>query len=1018
MTARANPSSVYRDRYEAFRELLRLNSSSLAWLAEIEQAYYGGPPLGAAALGARYDALSATVRLLVGRLADLGDEASSVALLRSHSLIDAGLREVLAFRSPQEGPIVVRLDMLAERSDAATLAGAKATNLAIARNILHLPTPDGFVLTAAAYARFVEGSGLREPLETLLASVEGGEDADLDARCGAFQDLVLAAQVPDDIARAALAAYDDLDVSSGSPPRVAVRSSAVGEDTSTSFAGQYVSVLDVTRENLLDAYKHVVASKFAPRALLYRLRAGLDDRDTPMSVLVLQMLDPRVAGVLYTAHPASGDATRVAIHMVEGLGERLVSGDVSAAVVTIERDMASPGHPAAIVSASGHPRGRLLLGQMEAMGLARAGIALESRFGCPQDVEWAIDWRGDLYILQSRPLHVAGIPRVPQSSLPLLAAGGETASPGWAVGRVFIARPGMSMPDKAVLVAESASPDLARLAGRAIAIVTETGSVACHLASVAREAGIPAILGLPRARELLADGAEVTVLAGETGGLLHAGRDEEIADLPSWRPRVVVGGPIMNRMRAVLDRLSPLHLTDPASADFSPEGCRTIHDLIRFTHERAIDLMFRLPATTRGPGGAVKLRTRIPLDLYVVDLGGGLDDRAGGEPHDGEIASWPLRAVWRGFSHPGIAWTGPANMDVRGLMTIMAESALASPETLQDTSSYAVISSDYLDLSARFGYHFAHLAALCGDRDEENYISVQFSGGVGSFEGRSLRAQFVAAVLEGLGFRVSLRGDLVEAAVKAGERASIESKLDQLGRLLASTRLLDVSIRNLDQIGRMTRMFFDGDYDFLAQAGQRRIEGFYLLSGDWSRAEQDGASLIVQDGSEWRSGLAGGWTRLMRRMVGDARYQDFLDNIKAYHYFPKLIAKDGEIEHGSVAVRAQPVAGIIDQAAGLVFGLRNAGNYFALRINALENNFVLFEYVQGHRLQRVTIERAIETGRWYGLEASLSGRRIRGLLDGEPLIDFEADRPVAGHVGLWTKADSVSRFTDFAIQRL
>jgi pyruvate,water dikinase len=216
----------------------------------------------------------------------------------------------------------------------------------------------------------------------------------------------------------------------------------------------------------------------------------------------------------------------------------------------------------------------------------------------------------------------------------------------------------------------------------------------------------------------------------------------------------------------------------------------------------------------------------------------------------------------------------------------------------------------------------------------------------------------------------------------------------------------------------MTRMFFDGDYDFLAQAGQRRIEGFYLLSGDWSRAEQDGASLIVQDGSEWRSGLAGGWTRLMRRMVGDARYQDFLDNIKAYHYFPKLIAKDGEIEHGSVAVRAQPVAGIIDQAAGLVFGLRNAGNYFALRINALENNFVLFEYVQGHRLQRVTIERAIETGRWYGLEASLSGRRIRGLLDGEPLIDFEADRPVAGHVGLWTKADSVSRFTDFAIQRL
>jgi pyruvate,water dikinase len=155
----------------------------------------------------------------------------------------------------------------------------------------------------------------------------------------------------------------------------------------------------------------------------------------------------------------------------------------------------------------------------------------------------------------------------------------------------------------------------------------------------------------------------------------------------------------------------------------------------------------------------------------------------------------------------------------------------------------------------------------------------------------------------------------------------------------------------------------------------------------------------------------------MRRMVGGARYQAFLDNIKAYHYFPKLIAKDGEIESGTVTVRVRAVSGFIDQAAGLVLGLRNVGNYFALRINALENNLVLFEHVNGNRFQRATIERAIEAGRWYRLKATLSGRRVLGFLDDELLIDFEADRAVAGHVGLWTKADSVCQFASLTIDR-
>jgi pyruvate,water dikinase len=1008
--------TVHRARYESFRELLRLNRSALAQLAELEHSYYGGQALGLAALRAKCAGLIGSTRALSVKLADLEEGARPAQLLDACARIDEGVRPLLLRAPLPTGPLVVPLSALG--TGAELIAGSKATNLAVAHSVLRLPTPAGFAFTTAAYARFLTASNLLETIESQLAAISGEEEAeDVDLPCAALQALVLGAPVPGDLADVALEAFDDLAAQSGSGLRVAVRSSAVGEDTSVSFAGQYATVLDVGRDRLLDAFKEVVASKFSPRAVVYRLRNGLDDWDVPMSVLVLQMVRPRVAGVLYTANPATRDARSVAIHAVEGLAERLVAGETASTVVYVERDTAVAGHPPCRVRSSHFEAASAILSASEAMDLARAGIALESHFDCPQDVEWAIDGRGAPYILQSRPLHIASVPRIPRPKLTLLVSGGEVASPGWAVGQVFVPRPGRSMPDGAVLVAESASPDLAREAGRAGAIVTEAGTIACHLASVARELGVPAVVGMPGARRVLDDGAEVTLIADEQGAALYAGRDEDVARRGRWRRRVPPDGPMMLRMRAVLDWLAPLHLKDPGSPEFTPEGCRTIHDIIRVAHESAMRDMFRLPASAAGSGGVAKLRTRLPLDLYVVDLGGGLDPRAREAPDDGALLSTPLQAVWRGFSHPGIQWSGPANMDVRGFMAIMAESAVSSPDALQDASSYALIASDYLNLSARFGYHFANVVSLCGDSADENYVSLQFSGGVGSFDGRSLRAQFVAAVLERLGFHSVVRGDLVEATLKSGEKTGIQAKLDQVGRLLASTRLLDVSIHRHEQIGEMTEMFFAGDYDFLRHSPEGRVEGFYVHSGTWSRAQDAGETIIVQDGTEWGSGLTGGVTRLMRRVVGGARYQAFLDNVKAYHYFPKLIAKDGEVESGTVTVRVRPVAGIIDQAAGLVFGLRNAGNYFALRVNALENNLILFETVDGTRMQRAAFERTIEPGRWYRLTAVLSGRRVEGFLDDERLVAFEAERTVAGHVGLWTKADSLSHFAGLKIER-
>ncbi|HMK66212.1 MAG TPA: pyruvate, phosphate dikinase, partial [Thermodesulfobacteriota bacterium] len=253
--------------------------------------------------------------------------------------------------------------------------------------------------------------------------------------------------------------------------------------------------------------------------------------------------------------------------------------------------------------------------------------------------------------------------------------------------------------------------------------------------------------------------------------------------------------PIHRRMRAVLDLISPLNLTDPTRPTFAPEGCRTLHDLTRYTHELAVREMFGLADSTGPKPLAVRLNTTLPLALYVMDLGGGL--REGLSTCETITAdhfeSMPMKSLWRGFTHPGITWRGSINFDMKKFMTLMAVNATSEFGDNPGGDSYALLSGDYLNLSIKFGYHFATLDTLCGAESSQNYIALQFSGGAGNFLGRSLRIFFLANVLKRLGFEHSSRGDLLEASLTGYDRPAMGEKLDQLGRLLASSRLLDMA---------------------------------------------------------------------------------------------------------------------------------------------------------------------------------------------------------------------------------
>jgi pyruvate,water dikinase len=329
-------------------------------------------------------------------------------------------------------------------------------------------------------------------------------------------------------------------------------------------------------------------------------------------------------------------------------------------------------------------------------------------------------------------------------------------------------------------------------------------------------------------------------------------------------------------------------------------------------------------------------------------------------------------------------------------------------------ASYAVLSDEYVNLSVKFGYHYATLDILWSDIPEDNYISLQFGGGAGSFHGRALRVRFLSEVLELLGFILQISGDVVDATVKGYGDPDMEKTLDQLGRLLASSRLLDLGIPSREAVADMKASFFSGDYNFLQQA-QHQLADFYTPTGEWTRIEEDGQVRCLQDGFGSGGGFSCSLKNFMGKMVG-SRYQDFLDSIHAYHYFPIAILKESHVGDAWIQTRLTPEAGCIDNTGGLLFGLKTVSTFFMLGLDALEGRVSLFEFEEGKRLHRASAEKDVQPGTSYVLAVRVSGTRIEGFLNTESVIRFDGENQVEGYVGLWTKADSKIYFDELTLR--
>ncbi len=716
---------------------------------------------------------------------------------------------------------IYRLDEIGENMD--DVVGMKAYNLA---RLVHMPmfnVQAGYVVSIAGFRGYLAYNNLFEKIEALIADCAAGRRG-LESASQAIRLAILGGDIQPDLRREILSAAEG--VCAGAPERCffSVRSSALGEDGDLSFAGIHDSFLNVPFRELLSSYKKVLASLYSPASLEYRLQKRLLPMEMAMPVLYQLMVNSRVAGVVYTLDPVDPQRQECLISASWGLGRTVVEGGGSVDTYRISRQAPYPlveqriGHKTVMLAplqagppreVAGEDQDHSSLSGGEAAELAALALTLERFFKRPLDIEWSLDQEGRLWILQARSLNVRAGSRSRSPELKgllddrevLISEHGVIAYRGIGAGPVCLVEEGDDLnlvPPGSVVVSRYSSPWLAKAIPRANAVLTDVGSATGHMATVAREFRVPTIVDTGVATKVLRPGQEVTVDAERN--LVYAGRIDELLHHHLLEATAFETTYEFQLLRRLLKKISPLTLTDPESPEFTARRCQTLHDVIRFVHEKAVQALLEVgkaPWNLQRRGGK-RLKSSLPLDLVIIDVGGGLDETAHAKSQvtPEQIVSVPMLALWRGLTSPRAWNTDPIPVDFKGLMASLTRTRAAQVDGAAAGMNLAVVGSNYLNLSLRVGYHFTVVDAYLGPLPNYNYIYFRFVGGVTDMTRRSRRAALLSAILEESSFKVEIKGDLVVARVKKMSQERTEDLLVLLGRLIGFARQLDVLMKD------------------------------------------------------------------------------------------------------------------------------------------------------------------------------------------------------------------------------
>ena len=344
-------------------------------------------------------------------------------------------------------------------------------------------------------------------------------------------------------------------------------------------------------------------------------------------------------------------------------------------------------------------------------------------------------------------------------------------------------------------------PQWAPLLNRAAGIIAENGTEAGHLATVSREFGIPALFSLAGIMDTLADGQQVTVAASDHK--VYCGCREDLIARAPVKKDLMAGSPVQHILADALKHITPLNLNDPTALNFKIASCKTLHDITRYCHEKAVHEMFHLSDTPAiDHTKAKRLLTQIPMEWWVINLADGFreEHETGAEVvHIDDIVSLPMLAIWRGLS--AYLWEGPPPISARGFGSIIFQSAMRADidplvATRMNTRNYFLISRHFCSFNVRLGYHYAMIESYLSNFKSECYITFRFNGGAADLRRKTLRARLLADILENFQFEIELQSDALLARIIGRNQEYLEQRLQVLGYLTLHSRQLDMVMDN------------------------------------------------------------------------------------------------------------------------------------------------------------------------------------------------------------------------------
>ncbi|MFW5730766.1 MAG: PEP/pyruvate-binding domain-containing protein [Desulfonatronovibrionaceae bacterium] len=809
-----------RSRYITFKRLLDANNSALKHMSILESALDSPHPFDMIFIKGELTKISTGVFSMISLLNDLSSQKYK-KLEDVFSGIENSVQDILEKGLPQTGrQLVLPLQKLDR--DHIHESGSKMAVLGeLKNNFPQFNIPDGFSITSAAYNLFFQQSGLDTEIPRRLRTAEISDTADLHRVSSEIQMLIINADLPSELEQEILNAYKALEEVTSTGVLVSLRSSAVGEDAhGTSFAGQYKSELNVSRESILTVYKEIVAAKYSVTAMSYRRRKGIPDHLVPMCVGCMEMVEAESGGVAYSRDPLDLRQDRVIVSSAFGLPKSVVDGSLTPDrfIFTgpkLELEQSVPGHKTFRLDAlpkegiKKHELGPETAGQLsidshQAAEVAEAVRKLEKYFNFPVDMEWAFTRDRRLMILQARAL--AGMNQSEQNQAQpaeeykesILLQGGETACHGTAAAGVYKVssnRDMLAFPAGSILVARLALPRWASLLSSASGLITEQGSITGHLGNVAREFSVPAVFGMPGAVDALENSLEITMDADAR--VVYKGIIQDLLRQEESLAGIMHGTAVHKILQQVLKLVTPLSLTDPDSPDFRPSKCRTLHDLTRFCHEKGVQEMFQTGnAASFSQTGGKRLVVDVPMQWWVLDLDDGFKEKVEGKNvHISNIDSVPMLALWEGIT--ARPWLGPPPLDGRGFMSVMVQ-ATSNPDlsstgpSVYANKNFFMISKYFCNLTSRMGFHFSTVETLVGDRAYENYARFSFKGGAADENRRRRRTDFIAEILSQYDFQVETHEDSLLARLRGGSDEFMLLRLKILGYLTIHTRQLDM----------------------------------------------------------------------------------------------------------------------------------------------------------------------------------------------------------------------------------